>query len=67
MAEDAPTQDLSENTPSIEELPAKLRVHSLARVLGTTSKRIVDALAELDGRARSPHSTVERAQAEQVR
>ena len=66
MAEDAPTQDLSENT-QIEELPAKLRVHSLARVLGTTSKRIVDALAELDGRARSPHSTVERAQAEQVR
>ncbi len=36
-------------------------------MLGTTSKRIVDALAELDGRARSPHSTVERAQAEQVR
>ncbi|KRD06774.1 ribonuclease [Mycobacterium sp. Root265] len=67
MAEDAPTQDLSENTQSSEELPAKLRVHSLARVLGTTSKRIVDALAELDGRARSPHSTVERAQAEQVR
>ena len=67
MAENAPTQDLSENTQSSEELPAKLRVHSLARVLGTTSKRIVDALAELDGRARSPHSTVERAQAEQVR
>ncbi|ANE79990.1 ribonuclease [Mycobacterium adipatum] len=67
MAEDAPTQDLSESTQSSEELPAKLRVHSLARVLGTTSKRIVDALAELDGRARSPHSTVERAQAEQVR
>lgn len=67
MAEDAPTQDLSDTTQSSEELPAKLRVHSLARVLGTTSKRIVDALAELDGRARSPHSTVERAQAEQVR
>jgi ribonuclease E len=67
VAEDAPTQDLSDTTQSSEELPAKLRVHSLARVLGTTSKRIVDALAELDGRARSPHSTVERAQAEQVR
>ena len=67
MAEDAPTPDLSENTQSSEELPAKLRVHSLARVLGTTSKRIVDALAQLDGRSRSPHSTVERAQAEQVR
>lgn len=67
MAEDAPTQDQVENTQRSEELPAKLRVHSLARVLGTTSKRIVDALAELDGRSRSPHSTVAREQAEQVR
>jgi ribonuclease E len=67
VAKDAPTQDLAEKPESSEELPAKLRVHSLARLLGTTSKRIVDALAELDGRARSPHSTVERAQAEQVR
>jgi ribonuclease E len=67
VAEDAPTQDLAETSQSSEELPAKLRVHSLARVLGTTSKRIVDALAGLDGRARSPHSTVERADAEKVR
>nr|WP_313775492.1 translation initiation factor IF-2 N-terminal domain-containing protein [Mycobacterium sp.] len=67
MAEDAPTQDLAETSQSSEELPAKLRVHSLARVLGTTSKRIVDALAGLDGRARSPHSTVDRADAEKVR
>ncbi|WP_395310900.1 Rne/Rng family ribonuclease [Mycobacterium sp. AMU20-3851] len=67
MAEDAPTQDQVENSQHSEELPAKLRVHSLARVLGTTSRRIVDALAELDGRARSPHSTVAREQAEQVR
>ena len=48
MAEDAPTQDQVENAQHSEELPAKLRVHSLARVLGTTSKRIVDALAELE-------------------
>ncbi|MGN7780908.1 Rne/Rng family ribonuclease [Mycolicibacterium sp. 22603] len=67
MAEDAPNKDLSENTAHSEELPAKLRVHSLARVLGTTSKRIVDALAQLDGRARSPHSTVARDEAERVR
>ncbi|WBP92331.1 Rne/Rng family ribonuclease [Mycolicibacterium neoaurum] len=67
MAEDAPNKDLSENTAHSEELPAKLRVHSLARVLGTTSKRIVDALAQLDGRARSPHSTVAREEAERVR
>ncbi|WP_241473049.1 Rne/Rng family ribonuclease [Mycolicibacterium neoaurum] len=67
MAEDAPNTDLPENTAHSEELPAKLRVHSLARVLGTTSKRIVDALAQLDGRARSPHSTVAREEAERVR
>ena len=66
MAEDAHTQDLSQTAQS-EELPAKLRVHSLARLLGTTSKRIVDVLAELDGRARSPHSTVDKAEAERVR
>lgn len=66
MAEDAHTQDLSQPAQQ-EELPAKLRVHSLARVLGTTSKRIVDVLAELDGRARSPHSTVDKAEAERVR
>ncbi|WP_435405674.1 ribonuclease E [Mycolicibacterium parafortuitum] len=47
--------------------PEKLRVHSLARVLGTTSRRIIDALVELDGRARSAHSTVGREEADRVR
>ncbi|MGP4057684.1 Rne/Rng family ribonuclease [Mycobacterium sp. 4D054] len=47
--------------------PERLRVHSLARVLGTTSKRIIDALIELDGRARSAHSTVGREEADRVR
>ncbi|MDY6871109.1 MAG: ribonuclease E/G, partial [Actinomycetota bacterium] len=42
-------------------------MHSLARVLGTTSRRVLDALAELDGRARSAHSTVDKAEAERVR
>jgi ribonuclease E len=42
-------------------------VHSLARVLGTTSRRVLDALAELDGRARSAHSTVDQTEAEKVR
>jgi ribonuclease E len=36
-------------------------------VLGTTSKRIIDALTELDGRARSAHSTVARDEADRVR
>jgi ribonuclease E len=49
------------------ELPDRLRVHSLARVLGTTSKRVIDALAGLDGRTRSPHSSVDQSEAVQVR
>jgi ribonuclease E len=75
VADDAPTEDLSEETQreegaaagSGEPRPEKLRVHSLARVLGTTSKRILDALAELDGRPRSAHSTVDNDEAERVR
>ena len=47
--------------------PERLRVHSLARVLGTTSRRIIDALIELDGRARSAHSTIGREEADRVR
>ncbi|HJT93817.1 MAG TPA: translation initiation factor IF-2 N-terminal domain-containing protein [Mycobacterium sp.] len=71
----APTYDLSAETqrePDAaasggEPQPEKLRVHSLARVLGTTSKRVLDALAALDGRVRSAHSTVDQDEAERVR
>nr|WP_264066349.1 Rne/Rng family ribonuclease [Mycolicibacterium komossense] len=49
------------------DLPERLRVHSLARVLGTTSRRVLDALAELDGRSRSAHSSVDRTDAVRVR
>ncbi|CAJ1501336.1 Rne/Rng family ribonuclease [[Mycobacterium] holstebronense] len=48
-------------------MPDRLRVHSLARVLGTTSRRVLDALTELDGRARSAHSSVDRVEAVRVR
>lgn len=67
MAEDAQNDDLSNPTPQPEGLPERLRVHSLARVLGTTSRRVLDALAEFDGRQRSAHSTVDKADAERVR
>ena len=67
MADDAPTEDLSEETPAEDAQPERLRVHSLARVLGTTSKQVLDALTELDGRPRSPQSTVEDDEAERVR
>ncbi|GAA2790443.1 Rne/Rng family ribonuclease [Mycolicibacterium pallens] len=77
MANDDLYQDLPENpTPSQweppaptagDDLPERLRVHSLARVLGTTSRRVLDALSELDGRTRSPHSSVDRTDAVRVR
>ena len=67
MADDAPTQDLSEETQPSEDQPEKLRVHSLARVLGTTSKRVLDALTALDGKPRGPQSTVGEDEAERVR
>jgi ribonuclease E len=67
VADDAPTQDLSEETQPGEDQPEKLRVHSLAHVLGTTTERVLDALTELDGRPRSPQSTVEEDEAERVR
>ncbi len=77
MANDDLFQDLPENPTSSQweppapaagdELPERLRVHSLARVLGTTSRRVLDALSELDGRTRSPHSSVDRSDAVRVR
>jgi ribonuclease E len=62
-----PSSELPDDSALHEDLPERLRVHSLARALGTTSKRVLDALAELDGRVRSAHSTVERVDAVRVR
>ncbi|PIB80226.1 Rne/Rng family ribonuclease [Mycobacterium celatum] len=67
MIDGAPSSDLPEDPSQREELPDRLRVHSLARALGTTSRRVLDALTELDGRIRSAHSTVDRADAVRVR
>ena len=68
MADDAHTEDLSEETqPAEDAQPERLRVHSLARVLGTTSKRVLDALTELDGRPRSAQSAIEDDEVERVR
>lgn len=67
MVDGAPTADPSEESTRPQELPDRLRVHSLARTLGTTSKRVLDALSELDGRIRSAHSTVDRDDAVRVR
>jgi ribonuclease E len=62
-----PSSELPDDSSQHEDLPERLRVHSLARALGTTSKRVLDALAELDGRIRSAHSTVDRVDAVRVR
>ncbi|BBY04839.1 Rne/Rng family ribonuclease [Mycobacterium noviomagense] len=67
MVDGAPSSDVSGNPTQHEDLPDKLRVHSLARALGTSSKRVLDALTELDGRVRSAHSTVDRVDAVRVR
>ena len=67
MIDGGPSPELPEDSSQHEDLPDRLRVHSLARSLGTTSKRVLDALAELDGRVRSAHSTVDRVDAVRVR
>ncbi len=67
MIHGGPFSEVPEDSSQHEELPDRLRVHSLARVLGTTSRQVLDALAELDGRVRSAHSTVERVDAVRVR
>ncbi|MBV8291536.1 MAG: Rne/Rng family ribonuclease, partial [Mycobacterium sp.] len=67
MIDGGPSSELPDDSAQDEDLPERLRVHSLARALGTTSKRVLDALAELDGRIRSAHSTVDRADAVRVR
>ncbi|UMB71253.1 Rne/Rng family ribonuclease [Mycobacterium paraterrae] len=67
MIDGGPFSEVPEASSQGEELPERLRVHSLARVLGTTSRKVLDALTELDGRVRSAHSTVERVDAVRVR
>ena len=67
MIDGGPSSELPQDSSQHEDLPDRLRVHSLARALGTTSKRVLEALTELDGRIRSAHSTVDRADAVRVR
>jgi len=67
VVDGAPSSEATNDPTPEEELPDRLRVHSLARTLGTTSKRVLDALSALDGRIRSAHSSVDRADAARVR
>ena len=49
------------------ELPDRLRVHTLARALGVTSKQVIEALVSIDGRTRNVQSSVNNDDAIKVR
>ncbi|SUA78242.1 Ribonuclease G [Nocardia otitidiscaviarum] len=60
-------QGQSATAPAAEQLPERIRVHALAKLLGTTSKRILAHLTEMGAQARSPQSSLDRTVAETVR
>ena len=49
-----------------DELPAKLRVHALAKIVGRSSREVLDALEELGKPVRGPQSSVDREAAVEV-
>ncbi|MGW0027038.1 translation initiation factor IF-2 N-terminal domain-containing protein [Rhodococcus sp. NPDC003383] len=65
MADQVPPNDNS--TEAAAELPAKIRVHALAKLLGLTSKEVIAKAAEFGHELRSAHSTLHRDAAEQIR
>ncbi|HEY3996740.1 MAG TPA: Rne/Rng family ribonuclease, partial [Mycobacterium sp.] len=67
MVDGAPTAESSEEPTRHDELPDRLRVHQLARALGSTTKEVLEALKALDGQARNAHSGVDREDAIRVR
>jgi ribonuclease E len=58
-------QESPDSAPA--ELPDRLRVHQLARALGSTNKQVLEALSTLDGQVRNVHSGVDRENALRVR
>ena len=68
--DDAPAGDTGGQSgvsgPAALDLPEKLRVHALARLVGRTSKQVLSTLSELGQEMRSAQSSVTRATAEQV-
>jgi ribonuclease E len=67
VVDGAPTSDQSKEPIRHEELPDRLRVHQLARALGSTNKQVLEALSTLDGQVRNVHSGVDRENALRVR
>ncbi len=52
--------------PALDELPEKMRVHALAKLIGLPSREVLAALAGLGHEARSVQSSIDRKVAEQV-
>jgi ribonuclease E len=63
----ADQEPLETTSQDAEQLPERIRVHALAKLLGVTSKRILAKLTEMGADARSAQSNVDRAVAESVR
>ncbi|OZE95163.1 ribonuclease E [Rhodococcus sp. 15-2388-1-1a] len=63
----AETDTVSSVQPDTIELPTRLRVHALAKILGVTSKQLLVTLGELGIEARSAQSSLSRDVAESVR
>jgi ribonuclease E len=63
----APPTDSSHEPVQNEDLPERLRVHQLARALGSTNKEVLAALNAIDGRTGNVHSGVDREDAIKVR
>ena len=67
MVDSAPPSNPAHEPAQHEDLPDRLRVHQLARALGSTNREVLEALTALDGRARNVHSGVDREDALRVR
>ncbi len=67
---DTPTGDpggpAAPSEPNFVELPERMRVHELARLLSVSSRDVLSALADLGEDARSAQSSIDRAVAVQV-
>jgi ribonuclease E len=67
VVDSAPPTDSSQRPAQHDDLPDRLRVHQLARALGSTNKEVLAALNTIDGRTRNVHSGVAREDALRVR
>lgn len=67
MVDSAPPSNPPQEPVQREDLPDRLRVHQLARALGSTNREVLEALTALDGRVCNVHSGVDREDALRVR